>query len=68
MRCSLKSCLKVKAIPPECDPDYILLQDEESCFKDLFKINISQADSQQPGKSVMLWAINVISHAMGHCH
>ncbi|XP_042175700.1 secretin receptor isoform X3 [Oncorhynchus tshawytscha] len=38
----------VKASPPECDPDYILLQDEESCFKDLFKINISQADSQQP--------------------
>ncbi|XP_029567663.1 secretin receptor isoform X1 [Salmo trutta] len=38
----------VKAIPPECDPDYILLQDEESCFKDLLKINISQADSQQP--------------------
>ncbi|KAJ8013061.1 hypothetical protein DPEC_G00049390, partial [Dallia pectoralis] len=34
----------IRAIPSECDPDYILLQDEESCYKDL--INISQADSQ----------------------
>ncbi|XP_035532688.1 secretin receptor-like [Morone saxatilis] len=42
----LQCCPHTEAIPPECDPNYILLQDEVSCLK-LLKTNRS---SPSPGK------------------
>ncbi|XP_056144853.1 secretin receptor [Lampris incognitus] len=38
-----KGHVRVRAIPPECDPDYILLQDEVNCLE-VLKLNGSTID------------------------
>uniref|UniRef100_UPI003AAF6964 secretin receptor-like n=1 Tax=Centroberyx gerrardi TaxID=166262 RepID=UPI003AAF6964 len=40
----LECCSHARAIPPECDPNYILLQDEVNCME-LLKINRSSSSS-----------------------
>ncbi|KAM6978657.1 secretin receptor [Tautogolabrus adspersus] len=44
----LHSCIHTEAVPPECDPNYILLQDEVSCFE-LLRNNRSSSSSGTQG-------------------
>ncbi|XP_039890108.1 secretin receptor-like [Simochromis diagramma] len=43
----LQCCPHVEAVRPECDPNYILLQDEVSCLELLNKTFISQGQQQE---------------------
>ncbi|XP_055071238.2 secretin receptor [Misgurnus anguillicaudatus] len=44
----------VGAIPPECDPDFVLLKEEESCYNIIHQENLTEITSTLTGCSV-LW-------------
>lgn len=43
---------QIQALPPECDPYIILLKEEESCLKELWKHNTSVSVDFQTGMCI----------------